>query len=196
SGDFATYYSKFLRVIAYLDYNEAAKMDALAEGISNELKDAMMYRLEKPENMEQYAAMLMTIDNRVRGRKADQGAHRNPMGQFSAPSVPHPSHIPGGLAPMDLSALQNRTTPRPPVEQRYHFSNGARKITVAEKQWRRENNLCMYCAGSGHAFSNCPTANRPKNTQTTMTGALLTPGSVSNKPVSLQVPASLEPDFQ
>ncbi|KAH0605158.1 uncharacterized protein H6S33_005140 [Morchella sextelata] len=42
-GDFATYYSQFLRIVAYLDYNEGAKIDALAEGLSEDLKDAMTY---------------------------------------------------------------------------------------------------------------------------------------------------------
>ncbi|KAI0992920.1 hypothetical protein K3495_g15264 [Podosphaera aphanis] len=191
SGDFASYYSQFLRIIAYLDYNEAAKIDALTEGLSEDLKDALMYRTDKPNNLQDFATNLMTIDNRIRGRKADQRFARNPMGQFSSPNAGHPSHVPGGLAPMDLSALQSRATLRPPIDQRYSFVNGTRKLTAAEKQWRRENNLCMYCAGSGHVFDNCPSSNRLKNAQPTMTGALLEP-SIANDTASSEkkVPCS------
>ncbi|KAH0606068.1 uncharacterized protein H6S33_004525 [Morchella sextelata] len=116
-GDFATYYSQFLRIVAYLDYNEGAKIDALAEGLSEDLKDAMTYRTDRPNTVEAYAPMLMTIDNQVRGRKAEQRAIRNTMGQFAAPAaVAHPSHTTGSLAPMDLSALQARPTQRPATE--------------------------------------------------------------------------------
>jgi hypothetical protein len=113
-GHFATYYSQFLRIVAYLDYNEGAKIDALAEGLSEDLKDAMTYRTDRPNTVEAYATMLMTIDNQVRGRKAEQRAIRNTMGQFTAPAaVAHPSHTAGGLAPIDLSTLQARPTQRP-----------------------------------------------------------------------------------
>ncbi|KAH0603198.1 uncharacterized protein H6S33_008202 [Morchella sextelata] len=117
-GDFATNYSQFLRIVAYLDYNEGAKISALAEGLSNDLKDTMTYRTDRPNTVYEYATMLMTIDNRVRGRKAEQRAIRNTMGQFTAPAaVVHPSHTTGGLARMDLSDLQARPAQRPAAEQ-------------------------------------------------------------------------------
>ena len=30
------------------------------------------------------------------------------------------------------------------------------KLTQAEKDRRRKNNLCLFCGGSGHSFDNCP----------------------------------------
>ncbi|KAF5181718.1 Retrotransposon-derived protein peg10 [Thalictrum thalictroides] len=171
-GDFASYYSQFLRIISYLDYNESAKMDALIAGISKDLKDAMIYRMEKSQSLEELATALMTVDNRIRGHKAEQRNVRNNIGQYTSQSTAHPSHIPGGLTSMDLSALQNRQSFRPPIDQRYTFVNGIRKTTAAEKQWRRENNLCMYCAKSGHAFDNC-TTKKQKNSQPTLAAALV-----------------------
>ncbi|KAH0609663.1 uncharacterized protein H6S33_013149 [Morchella sextelata] len=198
-GDFATYYSQFLRIVAYLDYNEGAKIDALAEGLSEDLKDATTYRTDRPNTVEAYATMLMTIDNQVRGRKAEQRAIRNTMGQFTAPAaVAHPSHTAGGLAPMDLSALQSRPTQRPAIEQRYTFVNGQRKTSAAEKQWRRDNNLCMYCANPGHVFANCPSANRPRGNQPVMRGTLLALSHKAVDPAAPPVasPASSESGFQ
>lgn len=133
TGDFATYYSKFLRIISYLEYNEAAKMDALAEGLSEDLKGAMIYQMEKPISLEQYALTLMTIDNRIRGHKAELSVNRNAVGQFSTVSGAHPSHIAGGITPMDLSAIQTQLSIRPIIEHRYNFINGVQKTTVAEK---------------------------------------------------------------
>jgi hypothetical protein len=70
-GDFTTYYSQFLCIVVYLDYNEGAKIDALAEGLSEDLKDAMTYRTDRPNTVEVYATVLMTIDNQIWGRKAE-----------------------------------------------------------------------------------------------------------------------------
>ena len=101
-GDFASYYSQFLRIMAYLDYNESAKIDALTEGISDELKDALMFRTELPKQLSPFAATLMTIDNQIRGRRADK-AIRSITNYCNLPEVPQQSSfLPGVLAPMDL----------------------------------------------------------------------------------------------
>lgn len=196
NGDFATYYSKFLRVISYLNYNESAKIDALTDGLSDGLKDALIFQTETPTSLESYAKTLMTIDNRIRGRKAEQSSHRAPISQVPNTNVGHPSHIAGGVVPMDLSALLAQQTQRPPVELRYTYINGARRTTPAEKQWRRTNNLCMYCAGAGHASNNCPTANRPRGDQATMTAALVTPETTINDNQAPQIAPAAESHFQ
>lgn len=196
NGDFATYYSKFLRVISYLNYNEAAKIDALTDGLSDGLKDALIFQTETPTCLESYAKALMTIDNRIRGRKAEQNSHRPPVAQIPNSNVGHLSHVAGGVVPMDLSALLAQQAQRPPVEQRYTYVNGARRTTPAEKQWRRTNNLCMYCAGAGHTFNNCPTANRPRNDQNTMTAALVTPEPINNENQAPQIAPAMDSRFQ
>ncbi|KAI0992076.1 hypothetical protein K3495_g16110, partial [Podosphaera aphanis] len=55
SGDFASYYTNFLRIIAYLDYNESAKIDALSKGLADELKDAMAFKIDRPASLEELA---------------------------------------------------------------------------------------------------------------------------------------------
>ncbi|KAI1007675.1 hypothetical protein K3495_g554 [Podosphaera aphanis] len=44
SGFLATFYSQFLLIISYLDYNESTKVDAITEGLSDDLNDALSYR--------------------------------------------------------------------------------------------------------------------------------------------------------
>lgn len=41
-GDSSSYYTQFLRIIAYLDYDENAKIDALVDVLSEDLKNAMI----------------------------------------------------------------------------------------------------------------------------------------------------------
>ncbi|KAH0606496.1 uncharacterized protein H6S33_003330 [Morchella sextelata] len=192
-GDFATYYSQFLRIVVYLDYNEGANIDTLAKGLSDDLKDAMTYRTDRPNTVEAYSTMLMTIDNQVRSRKAEQRAIQNTMGQFTAPTaVAHPSHTTEDLAPMELSTFQACPAQHPTIEQRYTFINGQRKTSAVEKQWRRDNNLYMYCANPGHVFVNCPSANRPRDNQPVMRGALLVRAHNADDPVTppIAIPGS------
>lgn len=185
TGDFSSYYTQFLRIVGYLDYNENGKIDALADGLSEDLKDAMIYQTERSQTLEDFAMILMKMDNKIRSRKQEQGNHI--VGQLGfTNNPPHPSHVAGGLTSMDLSALRMASNQRPAPELRYTFSNGQRKTTLAEKQWRKDNNLCMYCAGSGHTFSNCPSANRSKPQPATMTGALLAPDITNKTTISPQ----------
>ena len=172
AGDFASYYSKFLRVISYLEYNEAAKIDALEKGLSEDLNGAMSHRVETPVILEDYAILLMRIDNQIWGRKAEQKYTRDFPKYLTDKHLAHPSHVPGGLTPMDLSAMHSSTTTRPSLDKRYVFVNGSRKLSAGEKQWRRDNFLCMYCAGAGHGSDKCPSAKHPRN-QASITGAVL-----------------------
>ncbi|KAH0602477.1 uncharacterized protein H6S33_008816 [Morchella sextelata] len=155
-GDFAIYYSQFLRIVAYLNYNEGDKIDALSEVLSEYLKDAMTYRMDRPNTVEAYATRLMTIDNQVRGCKAEQLAIRYTIGQFTAPAaVAHPSHTAGGLAPMDLSALQARPAQCPATEQRCTFVNRQRKTSPLKNNG--EGTTISVCTAPTPAMSS-PTA--------------------------------------
>lgn len=145
--------------MAYLNYNEGAKIDALAEGLSEDLKDAMTYWTDRANTVEAYVTMLMTIDNQVRGRKAKQRAIRNTMGQFNAPAaVAHPFHTAGDLTSMDFFALQARPTQRSTAEQRYSFVNGQRKTSAAENN--SEGTTTSVCTAPILAMSS-PTAPLP-----------------------------------
>lgn len=158
-GDFASYYSEFTRIVSKLGYNEAAKRSTLELGMSEGLKDSMVTVFVEDKTYPQYVALLQKLDNNQRARKEDKAGIK--MGSFTSPPTPsysagHPSFSPGGLAPMDLSALRNLGTPSPPQEQRYVQINGRRKLAPAEKQWRMDNGRCAFCAEAGHTFQQCP----------------------------------------
>ena len=95
---------------------------------------------------------------------------------------------------MDLSAMRFSNTTRPAPENRYDFVNGFRKLSAGEKQWRRENSLCIFCAGARHGFHKCPSAKRPKH-QLPITGAVLMTTACTHQSVSPEDTES-EPEFQ
>ncbi|KAH0612458.1 uncharacterized protein H6S33_008838 [Morchella sextelata] len=64
-GDFATYYSQFIRNMSHLHYNKGVKIDELAERLSDNFRDVMTYRTDRPNMVEAYATMSMTIDKNM-----------------------------------------------------------------------------------------------------------------------------------
>src|SRR5260221_2786272 len=132
--DFGAYLTEFRRIMGRLNYDNNAQMDALDQGLSPKLKDALVFTT-RPATMAEYENQLLVLDNKLKAREEETKGSRNQMGQFIAPA-PISSFTPGGLAPMDLSAtlLQNRNnTPRPPLEQRHYLVNRIRRITPAVK---------------------------------------------------------------
>jgi hypothetical protein len=64
-GDFATYYSQFIRNVSHLHYNKGVKIDELPERLSDNFRDVMTYRTDRPNMVEAYATMSVTIDNHM-----------------------------------------------------------------------------------------------------------------------------------
>jgi hypothetical protein len=188
--DFGAYLTEFRRIMGKLNYDNNAQMDALEQGLSPKLKDALVFTT-RPITMAEYENQLLVLDNKLKAREEERKGSRNHMGQFVAPP-PVSSFTPGGLAPMDLSATQwqNRNNnPRPPVEQRHHLVNGIRRITPAEKAWRRANGRCDFCGEAGHAFATCPRKQQPRHT---MHGASLS-APPPPPPVPQQLPQQNAP---
>ncbi|KAH0602916.1 uncharacterized protein H6S33_007920 [Morchella sextelata] len=63
--DFATYYSQFIRKLSHLYYNKGVKIDELPERLSDNFRDIMTYRTDKPNMVEAYATLSVTIDNHI-----------------------------------------------------------------------------------------------------------------------------------
>ena len=54
----------------------------------------------------------------------------------SSGNIPHPSHLPGGVAPMDLSS-------------------GHPRLTQAECDYHRATGACIICGKTDHFMANC-----------------------------------------
>ncbi|KAH0606492.1 uncharacterized protein H6S33_003326 [Morchella sextelata] len=64
-GDFATYYSQLIRNVSHLHYNKRVKIDELPERLSDNFRDVMTYRTDRPNMVEAYATMSVMIDNHM-----------------------------------------------------------------------------------------------------------------------------------
>lgn len=163
--DFHAYLADFQRIVADTGYtDEEAKIGALSQGISSELRNLMIHH-DRPKTLAEYTTLLQNLDNRYRAAQAV--APKRPFGSStflanrttSAPttttrptSITAPSPAPAVFTrsstvaspllagdPMDLSAARRRGP-----------------LSVAEKSRRIVQGLCIYCGGDGHFARDCP----------------------------------------
>jgi hypothetical protein len=179
--DFVTYHAEFQRLVADVDWNDAAKRAAFHRGLCDELKDILSTQ-DIPEDWHEYVALVKKRDSQFRARKAELHRHTVPTKSVPTPAAhstpstpaqntPHPTssgsgHL--GPAPMDLSAARRRLSPE-------------------ERQKRIDENRCLYCGGFNHLARDCP--NKPKNPTRPIRGAvaeLVAPEELSETAESAQ----------
>ena len=148
NSDFATYFAEFQRLMTILRWDPRARRATLREGLSTELKDALVFMEEKSE-LGDFIIQLQNMDNRIRARAQESKASKvrttTPLIKSSHPAPTkhnEPSFQPGGIVPMALDA--------------------SRRITPEERQRRMQEGLCAYCAGSGHFARECPNKRPPR----------------------------------
>lgn len=160
TGSAASYTSEFHRLSAYLGWDDEALRAQYEVGLKPEIKDALALRESDPPTLQDLTAAVIKLDNRLYVRK-EESRHSN---KSSNPvrNPPNPvrnvsnaskgsrnsnspsnsaSKASNGPAPMDLDASKTRKF---------------KPLTPQEKQYRRDNNLCMYCGTAGHRAAECP----------------------------------------
>ena len=117
-----------------LHWDPRARCATLREGLSTELKDALVFMEEKSE-LGDFIIQLQNIDNRIRAcaqeSKGSKVCTTTSLIKSSHPaSTKHnePSFQPGGIVPVALHA--------------------SRRITPEDRQHRMQEGLCAYCARS------------------------------------------------
>lgn len=146
---FGDFISAFIRLADMGGYPANMRVEALKNKVSIELSKAAVHQISRPgpEDFDGWVKMYRDLSNNL----ADH-AHRSNQGG-ATPAIKPSSHLPSPTPalegdPMDLSKIT--TGPRGP-------------LTEAQKQHRRNNNLCLYCGQPGHYAITCPA--RPKRQQ-------------------------------
>ena len=156
--EFHVYLAEYQRLIPDTGYNEEAKRSILLEGISNELKSAIL-TLDLPTDLDEVIQILQKIDNRYRATQASirkaGTVFSNTSRSSSAPTIaavskPTPAPAPTVTTTTKISA--------PPSSDAMDLSVSRHRgpLTPAEKSRRMNEGLCMYCGGSGHFAQSCP----------------------------------------
>lgn len=140
----ASYSSRFKQLAADLTWNDAALISQLRSGLSNAVKDMLVYQDPLPSDLESFINLTIRLDNRIVERENDKRRASAPPRSQNHHYTPLPSSTTS--TPMEIDAI--RTKPRGP-------------LTNEERARRFAENLCMYCGGSGHVARNC-TKRKPR----------------------------------
>ncbi|TKA54567.1 hypothetical protein B0A49_13613 [Cryomyces minteri] len=126
--DFHAYLADFQRIVADTGYtDEEAKISALSQGISSELRNLMIHH-DRPKTLVEYTALLQNLDNRYRAAQAV--APKRPFGSSTFLANPAPGRKAiktyalvdsgaSGYAFIDNSFAQYHSLPLVPLQQSY-----------------------------------------------------------------------------
>jgi len=144
--NFSDYLADFQRYAAEVSWNDAAKRTSLYEGLSAELKDALL-TVDTRDQLDQYIIVLKCVDNKIRARAAERklssSTWRSPT--MTTTITPKPAASPtttttatGTQAgPMDLLA-------------------GRRRLSQVQREDPMQPGQCFYCGEANHMARQCP----------------------------------------
>src|ERR1700730_5372602 len=73
--EFSQYFAEFQRYVADVKWNTEAQLDALRNGLSNELKDSLQHT-DIPENLVEFVKLCSKRDAQIRARAAERKSGR------------------------------------------------------------------------------------------------------------------------
>jgi hypothetical protein len=156
------YTNRFLELASETDWNDAAKISQYRLGLKDTVQDILALT-DEPTDFATFTSKAINIDKRLYARQVEKNSQNSSRSSSSSapptrtqqthrdtttqppttPSNPPSTIDPAPSMAMDLSHVQHR------------------HIDAAEKQRRRENDLCTYCASKDHWVKDCPT--KPKS---------------------------------
>ncbi len=140
----STYASEFRQLSSVLEWNDAALIDQFRDGLRGDVKDLMIAHPD-PRELNDAIALAIKCDNRLFERRQERKSESIPTPGFPL-TTPSSRISVGGVEPMQLDAVRFR------------------QLSVAERERRIANRLCLYCGLSGHIIRNCPSRLRVAST--------------------------------
>ena len=144
SSSVLTYATTFLQVALDTGFNDEAKKAIFYAGLNEEVKDAIAWSDEAPDDLTRFIQFCIRADNRLFERRMERNKQRSTMNRpttfrpVAQTSAPHQS------TPMEIDSIRK-------------FG----PLTAEEKERRRKHGLCLYCGTPGHQSFNCPNKRKP-----------------------------------
>jgi hypothetical protein len=186
TGSVVDYANEFQSLAAGLGWPDEPLMDFFYCGLKHAVRDEFIGRTP-PTNLESFIQMAIHIENHLQEKVWEEprvlrSTHPpprkfQPRDQAAPPTTPSRSANPTTARDSNARS-QARTTAQPRFGQ----------LSDQEKEYRRKNNLCMYCGSPGHAVHTCPLCPSNRQGPTRTFGATVTaaPNLQENSQAQLQ----------
>jgi hypothetical protein len=165
-GSAAAYLAEYRYQAAKLDWNEAAHMAQVYQGLKSEVKDAMVNIQSKPTNLNELVAIVVDIDNRQYERRKEKQADKK--GSTYTPSwnrnQSNNNHSWNG----NNRNYANQGRPRQ-TNTSYGTESGPMVLGATQRDERPRGPRdmskvkCYNCNELGHMANQCPKPKRPRN---------------------------------
>lgn len=165
---FHEYLADFQRYIVDTGYDEEAKLASLIEGLSQELKNMLMY-IPTPKTMPNAVETLQSLENRRKmfgGNIYTSGiTNRRTTSVVNLANKPSTSSTESNYSASSTSVARPASTVYPASSISNYTTNDPMDLSssrprgplsTAERERRISLGLCLYCGGSGHVARNCP----------------------------------------
>lgn len=151
-GSVTTYVADFMRHAVIVKWNDDAKAAQFYRGLKDVIKDELS-RTGKPSALAKLQEAAIRIDTRLFERIVEKGERHSAVNttqpRFAPRTTNYPQAQPAHRPTENFRAFGERDSPQ---------LTRKGKLTPAEYQRRKENNLCLYCGDKGHQVLKCPLA--------------------------------------
>lgn len=146
TGTVHAYIAQFHELARHLDLTEQSKCNQFLRGLSKPIKDALVPIVKRPDTVDGWETIVITIYNNI--HQYDQDAREERMGRSQSSSHHnHRANYPStssnsDVVPMDVDAIRATRV-------------GRGRLTAEERDYRFKNKLCLYCGKAGHVVDAC-----------------------------------------
>ena len=167
------YIVEFNRLSSQLEWNNSALCHQYYKGLPSRIKDDIS-RVGKPKTFVEMRKLSQSIDARYWERRSEvsreSSSHQKSEASSSKsnPDKKKASSSHSSSSKPSAKSSSSNSNPKQKSTQSSSSSNLSTKltkdgkITDRERQRRMDNNLCLYCGGSGHNTKDCHKASNAK----------------------------------
>ena len=155
SKDCSVYHAEFATYATVLNYDNLTKRSFFIEGANQRLKDALNYQISLPKDFDVFIKICIKLDNNA---------------YLCVPSH-HPLRATSTTLPKPATSTAAGSSASSPIDlsstNRFSIKQGP--LTDAQRKYRRDNGLCLYCCNHGHFASDYPHSKKKKLNTTAST---------------------------
>lgn len=139
SQPMVTYASDFRLLASSLDWNDSALISQFRYGLNDNVKDLLLH-YDSPATLDEIVNLAIQLDNRITEHRQEMSNRPRDFQQRKTPQ--QTTYCQPTPVPMEINVIH-----RGP-------------LTSQEKEYRRINNLCLYCGSKDHFRRDCPSASK------------------------------------